>query len=259
MATFDDFGTAQKTREAIARVAREEINRQRPAPRYAVVQSIDLEDRSIMGVFVGESEAVRIPFLDVIPATVGQEVRVTGVGSDRVVDGVRGSSDAEARVAQLEEQLAHWSKRAYAHAQLTADFSTSTTAGKIPFNSPLGVDPYYIDVEADGSFLVSIAGDYKYGVTIQTESFRNSTVQIWVACLPNGGVQFDLQNLQNQLLSGSTEYFDSTPFTAQGYIHLGEGDRVYTNVHSAVSGIMLRKYGSRMSLELKNPDPITLP
>lgn len=106
MATFDDFRTAQDIEKAIRRIVTDELSRQRPAARYAVVNSIDLADRSIMGTFVGDTEPVRIPFLDVVPANVGQEVRVTGVGSDRTVDGVRGTSDAEARIAAMEAELA---------------------------------------------------------------------------------------------------------------------------------------------------------
>lgn len=259
MATLDDFSTAQKIEKTIRNIAKSEIDKQRPAPRYAVVDSIDLEDRSVMARFIGESDAVRIPFLDVIPSTIGQEVRVTGIGSDRAVDGIRGTSDAEARVAQLEAQVAHWSKKAYANAELTADYNTSGTVEKIPINSPIGVTPYHMDVEADGSLLVSIPGDYRYHVTIQTEIYRNNTVSVWIAVLPAGGVQFDVQNLQCVILQGANEYTGSNPFTGVGHIHLNEGDRFYVNGWCANSTILLRKYGTRMSLELVNPDPIVYP
>lgn len=255
---LSDFRTAQGVVKIIRDVASSEIEKKRPAARYAVVQSINLEDRSIMGVFVGETDAVRIPFLDTIPAFVGQEVRVSGTGSDRVVDGIRGTSDSENRIAELEAALAHWSQKAYAHGQLSSDYTQGTSAAKIPINSALGVLPYHMQIEADGSFLVEIPGDYRYSCTIQTEEFRSRLISLWIAHTPAGGSQSDLQTLYNLLLSGSFEYTDTTPFTAVGYKHLGAGDRIYANGHATTSTQFL-KVGTRFSLELVNPDPIVYP
>lgn len=260
MASFDDYDTAFRVRNLVKQTAKNEIDKQRPAPRYAIVKTIDKEDRSVGVVFVGDDEdnIVRVPYNSVAPSAIGQAVKIGGPANDRVVEDTRGPDESEARIEALETQLAHWSKRAYACAKLTADYTAFSTVTKMPFNSPTGVDPYYMSVEADGSFVCEIPGDYRYQIVLQTESYRNRDQSAWLAVLPLGGVQFDVTNSQQGLLGGSGEYVSSTPYTLNGLQYLGQGDKIYLNIWAS-SNTDYRAYGCRMTVELINPDPIVYP
>lgn len=225
MATWDDFSTAQRTREAMAKVAREEINRQRPAPRYAVVQSIDMDDRSIMGVFVGESEAVRIPFLDVIPSTVGQEVRVTGVGSDRVVDGIRGTSDSESRVAALEAENI---LRAPRFAEWTRGSDATIGSGVTKMVWP--TQPFYpvgFAVLGAGESEITIPESGYYEIVTRVTLSGDTQKDIYIQVLPVTGSNYDIGQASRQFTDASVPNL-TQEVTAKGYLYIG--DRVCVNV-----------------------------
>lgn len=102
MSGFDD---AVKLRAVIQNMIREELSRERPAARYAVVNSIDWTDRSCMVTFIGETDPVRVVFTSVAPSAVGQEVRIAGKANDRYIDAIRGISDGENRTVELEAEI----------------------------------------------------------------------------------------------------------------------------------------------------------
>lgn len=100
------FSTAQEWEQAIRAIARQEIDSARPGTRYAVVKEINREERYCMVIFVGEVDAVRVPYTDTAPAVVGQEVRIAGTNSDRYIESIRGYNDTEYRTASNESKLA---------------------------------------------------------------------------------------------------------------------------------------------------------
>ncbi|URG17395.1 hypothetical protein Mbo2_025 [Rhodococcus phage Mbo2] len=102
MGSFDDLVTAQELESVMRRIAQEEIGKQRPPARYAVVTAINTADRSAMVRFVGETDSVRVVYTLPAPSVVGQEVRIAGSGSDRYIDAIRGTSDEQQRIADAE-------------------------------------------------------------------------------------------------------------------------------------------------------------
>ncbi|AOE44535.1 minor tail protein [Gordonia phage Jumbo] len=82
-----------------ARVA-SEVAKLRPAPRYAVVKSINTEESYAEVSYVGEDSVVKVPFGNIAPTVVGQEVRIEGVTGDRYIAAVRGTSNLEEGIEQ---------------------------------------------------------------------------------------------------------------------------------------------------------------
>lgn len=241
--------------------ADKQIDRKRPAPRYAIVKTIDEEDRSVGVVFVGDAEdnIVRVPYNSVKPSAIGQAVKVGGPANDRVVEDTRGPDEDEARLDALTARILHLEKKAYANSKATADFAMGTSPSMLPFNLATGVEPLNVSVAPTGSHTITIPGDYRYWGTIQLDDYRNNTTRIWFAVTPNGGAQFDLQNLIQGVLLGSGEYTDTTPYTGTGLIHLGEGDQIYINGSNDSGTTTVWHTGARFGIELINPDPIVRP
>lgn len=104
--SLEDFATAQALEGVVRSVVRSELARSRPQPRYAVVREIDRATRSCMVTYVGEDTPVRVPYNGTGPANIGQEVRIEGARSDRVIVDVRGTTETEGRVVDLESEIA---------------------------------------------------------------------------------------------------------------------------------------------------------
>ncbi|ANA87261.1 minor tail protein [Gordonia phage Kampe] len=92
---FADPEFAAQLDSIIRKTVRAEIDKNRPAPRYAVVNSINLAQKYCMVTYTGETDSVRVPFNTVIPNEVGQEVRIEGTPGDRYITAIRGTSKLE--------------------------------------------------------------------------------------------------------------------------------------------------------------------
>ena len=73
-----DFETALQFRDLLQKMVEAEVERQRPAIRYATVTSIDRAQRKCFVTYPSEVEAVKVSMGSVQPATIGQTVRIDG-------------------------------------------------------------------------------------------------------------------------------------------------------------------------------------
>ncbi|WAA19561.1 minor tail protein [Gordonia phage GalacticEye] len=106
MATgFGEWGNSVKVHQVLQQIARNEVERLRPASRLAEVTSIDQEAKKVMVKFVGETNEVPVPFNSTAPANIGQWVRVGGTTHDRYVEDVIGESATDRRLGFAEEQI----------------------------------------------------------------------------------------------------------------------------------------------------------
>lgn len=106
MSGMEDFAYAQAIEKAVRAFARDEISKLRPAPRYGTVKEINAEEKSCMVLFTGEDIPVRVVYNNVVPALVGQHVRVEGIPGDRYITAVRGSTDADYQFETVNENIA---------------------------------------------------------------------------------------------------------------------------------------------------------
>lgn len=100
---FSDPEIAARLNSVIRKMVQSEIDKSRPAPRYAVVNSINLEQKYCMVTYNGEDVSVRVPFNSVIPNEVGQEVRIEGTAADRYIAAIRGTSKIESQLIETTE------------------------------------------------------------------------------------------------------------------------------------------------------------
>lgn len=105
MSALNDLSTAQGVDRYVGQKVSAEIARQRPAPRYAVVKGIDADKKIAEVSYIGEDSVVKVPYSNVIPNEVGQEVRIEGVPGDRYITAIRGMSADEAGILDLGENL----------------------------------------------------------------------------------------------------------------------------------------------------------
>jgi len=103
--TTPDMGSyeyAMQFKELIAEMVTAELNRQRPTPTYATVQSINETERSCMVVINGDTVAVKAYCASIIPAAVGQIVRLEGTPGDRYIADVQGETMDNAYIPWLD-------------------------------------------------------------------------------------------------------------------------------------------------------------
>lgn len=249
---FGDFATAKAIKSTVEKIASDKVEQLRPALKTAIVDSINTAEKYCMVTYVGESLSVKVPYNNVAPSYVGQFVRVGGPANDRRIEEVLGQTDSEDRLGQLEKRCAYLEQKAYAIATATADFSATTGVPKAPINSIIGT-PKNIDVNSLGEFTVSIPGVYEYYARVQTAAYRDIEFNMYVAHLPSGGVQHDIDRVANVYLWGSGEYTQADTLTAHGIYHLGEGDKIYVNM-GASGTATCRAWGTRLWLKLIDPD-----
>lgn len=179
MSGLGSFETARALRELVKGMVSEELKSQRPAPRYATVQSIDHEARSCMVVYVGEDVPVRVPYNGTGPANIGQEVRIEGMQSDRVITDVRGTTSTEGRVVELEGELAARSFIA-GRWRLGMDFPfPEGDAHTIPISVPGGTGGFFpsegLEMASSGELTVRHGGYYMInGTVVQEGPGRNA-------------------------------------------------------------------------------------
>lgn len=133
-----DFKLAQEIDDYIKLAVKRELDKLRPKPAYATVDQILTDQKACMVRYVGETDAVRVPYNSVAPNEVGQTVRIEGVGSDRYITGIRGTSESEARLRDAEGTIEENT------GQIDANKSdTDTNFNVIKSSRPLyeGVDP----------------------------------------------------------------------------------------------------------------------
>ena len=95
MTTTDDWDSqniALGMRDVIASIADSRVNVLRPTPSYAVVQTINREQRSATVLFAGDSEAVTVAMASIEPADIGQTVRIGGLLGHRYIEDVLGDA-----------------------------------------------------------------------------------------------------------------------------------------------------------------------
>jgi hypothetical protein len=97
MTGFERFDTAVKIRDLVRKITEAKVEELRPRLQYATVTAIDIVKRQASVLFPGETTEAKVTFGSIVPATVGQVVRVEGVPGDRFIADVMGS-DARARV-----------------------------------------------------------------------------------------------------------------------------------------------------------------
>lgn len=190
---WSSFSTAQQIDARIRAIVGEELRKQRPAARYAVVNEILDDERAVMATFIGEDTPVRIPYLDVKPATVGQEVRVTGVGSDRVIDGIRGTSDTEARAADLEAESQLRSPR-FCEFYRGADASISSNLVKLAWPvaafPPVGFDAL---AAGETELIIPESAYYRAWAATLVTSGANFVRDLYINVVPaSGAAAYDM-------------------------------------------------------------------
>lgn len=89
---MEDYRFALEFRETLARMVREEVERQRPRYQMATVVSFDRVLRKCTVNFPGDSTNVVINMGSIQPNVAGQVVRVAGLAGDRYVDDVLGDA-----------------------------------------------------------------------------------------------------------------------------------------------------------------------
>lgn len=236
MGSFDDLVTAQELESVMRRIAQEEIKKERPAARYAVVTSIDTEDRSAMVRFVGETDPVRVVYTLPAPSVVGQEVRIAGTGSDRYIDAIRGTSDEQQRIVELEAQRTDLQAQLDAYKTLmeptcvmlkpTATFSLGDTTIKVPFSSQqYAIQGTAFTPDATGTITFNQYCIMKFDVTLEYDVASGSglnDVYLWPRYRQVNGTEFDLGRVKKGGLEPGFLYItDSVP--------VAPGDKLWIN------------------------------
>lgn len=85
MTGLDDYSTSKKIVDLIRRIAKQEIDKERPAPAYGVVKSVDIPNRRVFVQFPGETSTVGVAMSSPITPLINQVVRVEGITGDRYV------------------------------------------------------------------------------------------------------------------------------------------------------------------------------
>lgn len=118
---LSEYAVTAAVRDVIQQIARNEIQKVRPASRLAMVQSVNPTDRSAQVVFVGESESVRVPYTSKAPAFNGQFVRVGGTTHDRYIEDVIGQDSTSLDLEKTKESVGKLMEVAYGEGWLEAD------------------------------------------------------------------------------------------------------------------------------------------
>lgn len=252
--SFGSYSLAKDIKKTVEKIATNKVEQLRPALKTAVVDLINTDEKYCMVTYVGENLSVKVPYNNVAPSYVGQFVRVGGPANDRRIEEVLGQTDSEDRLTQLEKRCTYLEQKAYAMAMPTADFNATTGVPKAPINQILGT-PKNIDVNSLGEFTISIPGVYEYYCRVQTGADRDLQFDLYVARLPNGGVQHDIDRVANAYLLGSNEYNQADTLTAHGLIHMDEGDKLYVNMGASDTAVC-RAWGTKMWMKLIDPDVI---
>jgi hypothetical protein len=89
---MEDYRFALEFKETLARLVKEEIERQRPRYQMATVISFDRVLRKCTVNFPGDTSNAVVNMGSIQPNAIGQVVRVAGVAGDRYIDDVLGAA-----------------------------------------------------------------------------------------------------------------------------------------------------------------------
>lgn len=128
MSDFSDLSIAQQIDAYVKQAVQKELQKHRPAPRYATVRTINTDDKSCMVTFIGETDHVRVVYNNIVPAEIGQHVRIEGTAGDRYISAIRGSTEADYKITAVEGTAAD--ANAAAGAATTAAADATTAAGE---------------------------------------------------------------------------------------------------------------------------------
>lgn len=87
---WTDFNTASKARDVLTRLINQILEKERPGPKHAQVQSVDWVTNRAMVVYQGDAEAVPVALTGFYPR-IGQRVIVDGLPGDRHITDVMGN------------------------------------------------------------------------------------------------------------------------------------------------------------------------
>ncbi|AXH68204.1 minor tail protein [Gordonia phage Niagara] len=118
---LSEYAVTAAVRDVIKTIARNEIQKARPASRLAAVQSIDPVDRSAQVIFVGETQPVRVPYTSKAPAFTGQFVRIGGTTHDRYIEDVIGQDFTSLELEKTKESVGKLMEAAYGEGWFEAD------------------------------------------------------------------------------------------------------------------------------------------
>lgn len=255
MTDFGDYEITLKIEESIRRIVQSELNRQRPPTRVAEVVSIDRDNRKVTVVFTGELDEVVIPYNGTAPAEEGQFVRVGGTTHDRYVEDVVGSSDAEARVLELERALATRNQVCYASATPTGnvDFQALRI---VPCSLVFEGNAVNVTVGPDGVFTVGIGGVYAFSATCELLAGRRVNSTSYVRHYYSGGNRdLSQSNMDFEDDGDSSNGIGSSPMVHTGHVRMAAGDKIALLV-SAQAAETIRAAGTTLVVRLFEPDPI---
>jgi hypothetical protein len=104
MSGFDKQSTALAFRDWVKGVIASELEKIRPATRYATVTGVDWANNEISVMFPGDTTSLTVPVSRAYPAYIGQKVRIGRIGAERYVDTIVGPE-----VPCNNSSVAHWS------------------------------------------------------------------------------------------------------------------------------------------------------
>ena len=90
--SWNDYKTAAAMRDAIREIVIAQVNKIIPPPQFAVLSSVDEENRVALVRYPNEETSVPIRIRDVVPTTPGQAVVIAGRLGDRYIEAVIGSA-----------------------------------------------------------------------------------------------------------------------------------------------------------------------
>jgi len=198
-------------RDVIAAIADKRINTLRPESSYAVVQTINRENRSATVLYMGDTEAVSVNLGSIEPATVGQTVRIGGMLGHRYIEDVLGNaimSGNDSRYAETGHTHAGGGAISLAINDLSdVDTATNPPTGSsvLGFNNVNGQwRPVSIDL---GTAYLPLTGGTVTGATTFSSTLAvGTTLTVGGAVTGNSfsGVGTNLTSLNaTQLLSGT--------------------------------------------------------
>ena len=91
---FNDLAFSLKMRDALKKISRDVVNKERPAYRYGKVTSIDRVAYKCGVTMAGDSAPVLVNMGTIQPRDIGQVVRVEGIGTDRFITDVIGGASS---------------------------------------------------------------------------------------------------------------------------------------------------------------------
>lgn len=230
-ADFEDYGLAHKMVTAIRKLIRDEVTKSRPKASYAVVLSIDPDDKSCVVLFPGgnaDTDGVRVPYTSVVPSQDGQTVRIGGSANDRYIEAVMGTTDDLARIEIQEDEM---KKRAFIAGRWRLESNVSMAAlGTIPIQSNNGFgafDPVGGLTNQGGRVKIPVSGYYTIKIAVSVQP-GDSTNKFTLAVNPNADInaQYSVVESISQHISGDGGNNIDLVLMIDEMIYLNAGDEV---------------------------------